>query len=171
MRLYYLFDDISAVQHITDYLHRHRVPDSRIHVLSGDEAGLYKYRLHSASPLQTREMVRFGEEGGVIGLVVGAVVGLALVYSLDFLRQMPAIAFAVVTLIIAAHGAWIGGMVGLATTNRRLKKFLPAINEGRHLVMIDLPRSRVQEITEVIRAQFHQSPREETRGAVLPFTS
>jgi len=171
MRLYYLFDDISAVQHITKYLHRNRVRDCRIHVLSGDEAGLYKHHIHSASPIQTREIVRFGEEGGIIGLVIGAFVAVTLVYSLDFMRAMPAVAFTVLTLIIAAHGAWIGGMAGLATMNRRLKKFLPAVNEGRHLVMIDLPRSRSRAIADLIQQQFHQLPREESRTAVLPFTS
>lgn len=171
MRIFYLFDDISAVEHITDHLHRHAVKDSRIHVFSADEAGLYKYHLHSATPLQTRELIRFGEEGALIGLAIGAVLAAALVYSLDFLRQMPGVSFAVITLVIAAHGAWIGGMVGLATINRRVRKFLPDIRAGRYLVMVDIPRARAPELIESIRSRFHQEPREESRSVPLPFTS
>lgn len=171
MRLYYLFEDINAVKHITTYLHQNRIKDSRIHVFSADEAGLYKYHVHSASPLQTRELIRYGEEGGLIGLVIGAALALALVYSLNFLRAMPLVAFIVVTAIIAAHGAWLGGMIGLATMNRRLKKFLPDIKAGRHLVMIDVTNARCAEIVDLIRHQFHEEPRDEGSIIVLPFTS
>jgi len=171
MRLYYLFDDISAVKQISTYLHQNRIKDSRIHIFSADEAGLYKYRLHSASPLQTRELIRYGEEGGLIGLIVGAALALVLVYSLNFLRAMPMVAFAVVTAIIAAHGAWLGGMVGLATMNRRLKKFLPEVQAGRHLVMIDLPQARCEEIVTLVRTRFQQEPRDEANSIVLPFIS
>lgn len=171
MRLYYLFDDINSVKQITTYLHQNRIKDSRIHVLSADEAGLYKYHVHSASPLQTRELIRYGEEGGVIGLLIGAALALALVYSLSFLRAMPIVAFVVVTAIIAAHGAWLGGMIGLATMNRRLRKFLPDIKAGRHLVMIDVSSARFQEIVDLIRNRFHEEPREEGNIVVLPFMS
>ena len=52
----------------------------------------------------------------------------------------------------AGAGAWIGGMVGLTAGNTHLKAFEDAIEQGQMLVMLDVPRARVDEITERVRA-------------------
>ena len=43
--------------------------------------------------------------------------------------------------------AWVGGMVGLTAANSHLKTFANAIEQGQMLVMLDLPWTRIDEIS------------------------
>jgi len=51
----------------------------------------------------------------------------------------------------AGVGAWLSGMVGMNVGNTRLKRFEQAIEGGQLLMMVDVPRDRVDEITAAIR--------------------
>jgi hypothetical protein len=44
----------------------------------------------------------------------------------------------------AGAGAWLGGMVGMNVGNTRLKEFEDAIEQGQLLIMVDVPRTRVE---------------------------
>jgi len=55
----------------------------------------------------------------------------------------------------------VSSMVGSAVPNSRLKQFHQAIEEGKILVMVDVPESRVEEVRERLRA-IH--PEAEDRG-------
>jgi len=47
----------------------------------------------------------------------------------------------------AGIGVYLGGMVSLNVGNTRLKQFEEAIERGELLVIVDVPRVRVEEIT------------------------
>jgi hypothetical protein len=59
-------------------------------------------------------------------------------------------------------GAYLGGMVGLNIGNTRHNAFEQAIERGELLVIADVPRFQVEEITERIR---EAHPRAQARGA------
>ena len=53
---------------------------------------------------------------------------------------------AVLAIMGAGFGAWSSSMIGVSTPSSRLKRFAPAIEQGQILLMVDVPRSRVQAI-------------------------
>ena len=61
----------------------------------------------------------------------------------------------------ALFGAWVASMVGSAVPNSRLKQFESAIEEGRILVMADVPQHRVTEVREALH---DRHPEAEDRG-------
>jgi hypothetical protein len=61
----------------------------------------------------------------------------------------------------AGIGAWLGGMVGMNVPNTRLKRFEKAIEVGELLVMVDVPRERVDEITALVK---HKHPDADVKG-------
>jgi len=52
----------------------------------------------------------------------------------------------VLAVLGALFGAWASSMIGISTPSSRLKRFEPAIEQGQILLMVDVPRSRVDEI-------------------------
>jgi len=52
----------------------------------------------------------------------------------------------------AGFGAWMSTMVGVDLPNTRIEKFEAAIAKGELLMMVDVPRERVEEIEELVRS-------------------
>jgi len=51
----------------------------------------------------------------------------------------------------AGMGAWLGGMIGMDAENIHVKKFEDAIQSGQMLVLLDIPKARVDEIVGLIK--------------------
>jgi len=64
-------------------------------------------------------------------------------------------------LIGALFGAWVASMVGVAVPNSRLRQFAQAIDQGRILLMADVPEHRLDEVRALLNAQH---PEAEDRG-------
>jgi hypothetical protein len=50
----------------------------------------------------------------------------------------------------ATIGSLMGGLAGMSSGNSRLKKFEEAIEQGQLLVLLDVPKERINEITQLI---------------------
>lgn len=167
-RLYYIADNLDTVDRAADLLQRQGIKGWNFHVLSKDEAGLYRHHLHSATPLLTRDVWRLGERGALIGLVLGIGLSLLVVGAFGFFQNRFLIAALVITVLGTLHGAWVGGMAGLANENFKIKRFHNDIETGRFLLMIDVSGSARQSIAQALENLPLQS-RGEDRVAVLPF--
>ena len=51
-----------------------------------------------------------------------------------------------------AFGAWASSMIGIAAPSSRLKRFEAELAGGQILLMVDVPRSRVEEIEALLLA-------------------
>ena len=54
------------------------------------------------------------------------------------------------TLLGSLFGIWTGSMAGASVPNSRLKQFQQDMDAGRVLLMVDVPRQRIDEIQELI---------------------
>jgi hypothetical protein len=52
----------------------------------------------------------------------------------------------VLALVGAPFGAWASSMIGVSTPSKRLQRFETQIEQGQVLLMVDVPRGRVEEI-------------------------
>jgi hypothetical protein len=50
----------------------------------------------------------------------------------------------------ATIGSLMGGLAGMNSGNSRLKKYEEAIEQGQLLVLLDVPKERINEISELI---------------------
>jgi hypothetical protein len=71
-----------------------------------------------------------------------------------------------VTILITAlggafFGAWASSMAGASVPNTRLLAFSKDIEEGRYLMMVDVPNRRVEEIQSLLQ---RRHPEDEDRG-------
>lgn len=145
-RLYYLADNIETVDRAANLLQRQGIDGWNFHVLSKDDVGLYKHHLHSATPLHSQDVLRSGERGALTGFIAGLIISLIVIGVFGFFQNRFIIAALVITLLVTMHGAWAGGMAGLASENYKIRRFHGDIEAGRFLLMIDVANNSREKV-------------------------
>jgi hypothetical protein len=158
-RIQYLLPDLDSARRMMDDLLLARVEQRHIHVLA--RRGTPMEGLHEASMLQKSDLVHGAQRGLAIGAVMGAIVGLIVAYTMVDSNGWQVMSVVAAAILGALFGAWVSSMVAIAVPNSRLRQFQQAIEEGRILLMADVPEHRVEEIRERLDA-IH--PEAEDRG-------
>jgi len=147
-RLYFLLPDLaSAKQSVEDVLLA-RVEAKHIHVLGRRGADLGD--LPEASVFQKTDLVHGAQTGIVLGAIAGAALGALLVAYPPGAVHLQAVTILVGALIGACFGLWSASLVGASVPNSRLKQFQRWIDEGKLLLMVDVPYSRSETVTELV---------------------
>lgn len=166
-RLYFLVPDVAIGKKVVDELLLSHIEWRHIHVVA--KRGTPLENLPEASFLQRSDvipaMLRAIPEGGATGLLCGLV---ALALSPELLVAGGAVLLAS-SLAGVGIGVYIGGMVGLNVGSTRLKAFQEAVERGQLLMLIDVPRERVEEITELIKKSHPEAEPEGTEPRVPAF--
>jgi hypothetical protein len=149
-RLYYLTNDIDSCEQISKDLHDAGITDWNFHVLSRDEAGLYKRHIHSANYVHKLDIVRDAERGGLIGLVVAALATFYLSTANTFGAHTSGLMYVAIFGFITMFGAWAGGMVGLATENQKVAQYHEDIEAGKFLIMIDVKAGEEERLKKLM---------------------
>ena len=147
-RLYFLVPNVKTAKQVVNHLLLARVEERHLHILA--KRGTPLESLPEASFMQKTDFVPATQRGLALGGVVGTLGGLV---AVSLPPAGPVIAGGIVlgTAIAGAGiGAWLSGMVGMNIGNTRLKRFEQAIEDGQLLMMIDVPRGRVDEISATI---------------------
>ncbi|MFZ2648505.1 MAG: DUF1269 domain-containing protein [Burkholderiaceae bacterium] len=150
-RIYWLLPDLESAIRTENDLLLARIAWQHIHFVGREDADMTG--LHAANVLQTSDVVRSAQAGLVVGAAVGAVLGVVggLLFPLGVDPSHSGMA-AVLAIVGAVFGAWASSMIGISTPSVRLKRFAPAIEQGQILLMVDVPRSRIEEIEQRLQA-------------------
>ena len=148
LRMYVTLPDVASARKLANDLLLARVEDRHMHFLArrGTDLG----ELHEASYLQKTDAVHGAFTGLVIGGVVGVLVGFLLVQYPPGGASIELVAVLIAAVVGAVLGTWVASMVGLQVPNSRLKSFDPEIQEGKILLMLDIPASRFDEVRTII---------------------
>ena len=109
-RLYYLSNNIDYVKAISDELHRSGVSDWNFHVVSRDDAGLYKHHLHGSGPLQRTDFIHWALRGTLLGLVLSFFAVMGLLWQTHFSYAV----MIAVALMLTMFSTWVGGLIGIS---------------------------------------------------------
>ena len=165
-RLYFLIPDTALGKKVVDELLRAHIEWKHIHVLA--KRGTPLEGLPEASYFQKSDIIpamqRAVPIGGATGLLCGLV---ALALGPELVVAGGGVLVAT-SLAGAGIGTFLGGMVGLNVENTRHKAFHDAIERGELLVIVDVARARVDEITARIGAVFPGAQPEGTDPRVFP---
>jgi hypothetical protein len=147
-RIYFLVPNLEVTRKIVEELLLSHVEERHIHVLG--KPGVPLDDLPEATFLEKSDFLPALEQGIALGAATGLVGGLiALALPTGLVLGGGAV------LAISLAGAGVGGlmssMIGISADNRRLEQFHEAIAQGQFLVMVDVPRDRVEEIEAIIR--------------------
>lgn len=134
--LYYLSPTIASLSKITDDLHKAGIDDWFIHVMSKDEAGLTKNKIHSSNYIEQLDILRFGIIGAIGGLAAGLLAAYWFYSAKPFGPDVSVVAYYAIVLFFSLFGAWEGGLTGIATENKKISHFHDDLENGKNLVMI-----------------------------------
>ena len=149
-RLYFLSPHLESAQQIVNDLLLARVNVGHMHIVSKDESQLIKAHLPCASLLEKTDIIPAFERGTVIGFAMGLLAGLIGSSFSPLGLEFDGATILGITLSGAIFGAWVSGMIGISLHNSQLEQFESAIEDGQLLLIIDVPKSRVSEITELV---------------------
>ncbi len=148
-RIYFLVPTIEITKKIVDELLLARVEARHIHVLA--KHGTFMEDLPEASFLQESDFLPALEQGVALGGATGLVAGLVAIALPTGLVLGGGAIFAI-TLAGAGIGGLMSSMIGISIGSRRIEQFREAVEKGEFLLMIDVPRDRVEEIEAIVKS-------------------
>ncbi len=141
--------DINTANKVVDELLLKRVDDHHIHVVAKE--GTPMGDLPEANLLQKSDFIPAMERGLAVGGITGVLAGIAAVTFPPAGLVLGDGAILGTSLAGAGIGAWISGMIGMDVPNSQIEKFESAIENGEVLMMVDIPKTRVEEIEALIQ--------------------
>jgi len=134
--IYYLAPTLHDTHRISDDLHDAGVNDWFLHIVSKDEAGLKREKLHSSNYLETLDLVRDGFIGATVGFIAGVIGAGLLMHFEPFGPNVPGFVYLLLVLVATLFGAWEGGLFGIDTENQKLVRFRDELDAGQYLILI-----------------------------------
>ena len=150
-RIYWLLPDLASARKTMDDMLLARIDEHHLHFVAREDIDLSG--LHAANLLQTSDVVRAAQMGAIVGAVMGAAAGGLVAWTLPLTDGPPQWWLVVLLAIVGVmFGIWASSMIGVSIPSQRLKRFAPAIEQGQILLMVDVPRGRVEEIEARLQA-------------------
>ena len=149
-RLYYMLPDMACARTLLDELLLKRIEERHMHFMARE--GTLPHDMPDANFLHKTDLVHGAQMGMMIGGGAGLIAGVLLVMFPPEGLSLQTFAILVAGLGGAVFGAWASGMNAAAVPNSRLAQFAEGIQQGKVLLIIDVPRGRVREIEEVIKS-------------------
>jgi hypothetical protein len=168
-RLYFLIPTIDSAKKIVDELLLARVDERHIHIAAADHHALIEAHLPEASLLQESDFVPAVERGLAVGGATGILAGIAAVAVPGLGLALGGGAILGIGLAGAGLGAWVSSMIGISAPSSRLKEFETAIKNGELLMMVDVAKSRVEDITDLVKSHHPEAQIEGTEPVIPAF--
>jgi len=166
-RLYFLVPSVKSARKINDELLLARVEERHIHVIARE--GTAMEDLPEAKMAQRTDLIPALEHGAAIGGVTGILAGIVAISFPPAGLILGGGAVLATGLAGVGVGALMSSMIGVDLPNSRLEKFHQAIDEGELLMMVDVPRNRVEEIDDLVKKHHPEAEIEGTEPTIPAF--
>lgn len=148
-RLYFLLPNVARARQVVDELLLARIDDHHIHVMAKEGTALGD--LPTANIMQRSDFVHGVEIGLTVGGATGVLAGLVAIAFPPGGIELGGWTLLACALAGAIIGAWLAGMIGTDIPNSQLKSFQSAVDSGQVLMMVDVPKDKVQSVTNMIK--------------------
>lgn len=147
-RIYFLVPDVATTQAIVEDLLLARVDEPHLHVVARQDVPLQD--LPPARLAQSSDLVPALERGAAAGGIAGVLAGLLALSFPPAGLTLGGGALLGLTAFGAGFGAWMAGMVGAGLPNSHIARYQSAVEAGQLLLMVDVPRGRVDAIEALV---------------------
>jgi hypothetical protein len=145
-RIYFLVPDIATIHKIIDELRSEGIEDRHMPILAKRDTPLGD--LPEAGVTIKTDFIPAVERGAVLGGATGLLAGLVGLRFAGFAIAGGAVLG--VLIASATISSLAAGLIGMSLGNTRLKKYEQAIEHGEILVLLDIPKDRIEDITKLI---------------------
>lgn len=145
-RLYFILPDVASARGMLDEMLLARIEVKHIHFLG--RRGELPPDLPESNFLQKTDFVHGAQLGLGVGGLAGIIFGFLIVAFPPAGTVLQLATVLVAALAGAVFGAWVSSMAASSVPNSKLKRFQSDIEQGKVLMMVDVPMRRVQEISD-----------------------
>ena len=163
-RIYFLVPDKHVTQTIVTEVEATGIAEQHIHVIAAENVELED--LPEASLLQKSDFLAAFERGLPVGAATGLLAGLVTMIVPGGVALSGGALLACMA-AGAGIGSWMGSMVALDIPNSRHREFQEAVDSGAFLMLIDVPKDRVQDIETLILQHHPEAELERVEPSVL----
>jgi hypothetical protein len=150
-RICWLIPDLASARRAMHDLQQAGVDLAHMHFAGAE--GTDMSGLHTANVWQSSDLIHAAKLGLVVGGVFGFAAGTLSTLLFPIAVEGPQWEVPGILAVLGGLiGAWSASMVGISIPSAWLRRYEGALEEGRILLMVDLPRERVQEIEALLRA-------------------
>lgn len=162
-RIHFLVPNIEITHKIVDELKTEGIEERHIHILAKRDTPLEG--LPEAGVSIKTDFIAALERGVALGGTTGLLAGLVGLRFAGFaLAGGPILG----TIMAGATiGSLMGGLAGMNSGNSRLKQFEDAIEQGELLVLVDIPKDRIDAISQLV-TKHHPGAQFEGIEPILP---
>jgi hypothetical protein len=166
-RIYFLLPDVDVARKIVDELLLSRIAEKDIHVIARE--GTEMADLPEASLAQKSDVIPAFERGIAVGGATGLLAGVAAVTFPPAGLVLGGGALLGIALAGTGFGALMSTMIGVSAPNSRHAQFEEAIKNGEILMLVDVPKARVDEIEELVKQHHPDADIEGTEPTIPAF--
>ena len=163
-RIYFLVPNKALTEKIVAEVEAAGVVEKHIHIIAAE--GVELDSLPEATLLQKSDFVAALERGLPVGAATGLLAGLVTMA----IPGGVALSGGVILACMAAGagiGSWMGSMVALDIPNSRHRDFQKAVDNGEFLMLLDVPKDRVEHIETLILQHHPEAQLERVEPSVL----
>ncbi|GAA3533436.1 hypothetical protein [Zobellella aerophila] len=164
-RYYYVSDNLDDLEAVEQELERCGITQPQIHVLSERDGEVERHRLHEVEAVLKKDVVHATEVGALIGAVAAGFV-LLLSYLSGITETVGWVPFIFLAIVALGFGAWEGGMFGIQNPHRDFRKFMDALQAGKHVFFVDVEPTQEAILARVAGA--HPQLQAAGTGAATP---
>lgn len=166
-RIYFLLPDVQVSRKVVDELLLARIPEKNIHVIAKE--GTEMEDLPEASLAQKSDVIPAFERGIAVGGATGVLAGVAAVTFPPAGLVLGGGALLAIALAGSGFGAIMSTMIGVSAPNSRHAQFEGAIESGEILMLVDVPKDRVEEIEAMVKSHHPEADIEGTEPTIPAF--
>lgn len=166
-RLYFLVPNVDSAKKIVDELLLARVEEKHIHVIAKEDTPMED--LPEAKLAQRSDVVPALERGLAIGGATGILAGIVAVTIPPAGLALGGGAILGIALAGAGVGTLMSTMIGVDVPNSRIKQFQDAIEKGELLMMVDVPKNRVDGIDNLVKKHHPEAEIKGTEPTIPAF--
>lgn len=166
-RIYFLIPDVTDAKRIVDELLLARVEDRHIHIIAREGTPLED--LPEANLAQKSNLVPALERGITVGGATGILAGIVAVTFPPTGLVLGGGAVLGIGLAGAGFGALMSTMIDVSAPNSRTKQFQEAVENGKLMMLVDVPKGRVREIEDLVARHHPDAEIEGTEPTIPPF--
>lgn len=144
--IYYLSPTLKSTHDISEDIKAIGVNEWFLHIHSKDESGIVKEHLHSSNYLETLDLVRDGLIGAGLGFLASIVLAALTAALQPFGPEMGTIGYLAIMFVVTCFGAWVGGLTGIASENKKIANFHDDIEAGKYLILIYAKKGQGRQI-------------------------
>jgi hypothetical protein len=166
-RLYFLLPNVDTARKIVDELLLARIEERHMHLIAKE--GISLEHLPEANLLQKTDFVPALERGMALGGMTGVAAGLVAMAFPPAGIIIGGGALMATTLIGAGMGAWVSSMIGVDVPNSRLAEYEQSLEKGDILLLVDVVKSRVEEIEAMVKGHHPEAEVHGTEPTIPAF--